>query len=283
MDIDGRAIAQTIKSELKEKITEKKFTPTLAFFLMEDHAPSRVYVGMKERACKEVGVTSIKKMLSPLIKEDELLQLVEDANNDPTIDAIIVQMPLPSHIDSNKIILAIDPMKDVDGFHPLNIGKATMGEDALLPCTPHGVSKMLEMENINTEGKNVAILGRSLIVGKPLANLLSLKGKDATVTLLHSRSRNLKEHLQNADIVIAAIGSAHFVKKEMIKPGAIVIDVGMNHLNGKLVGDVDYENVKEVAAKITPVPGGVGPMTIAMLMYNTVKCHEMRLKSNLSC
>lgn len=283
MDIDGRAIAQTIKFELKEKITEKKYTPTLAFFLMEEHAPSRVYVGMKERACKEVGVTSIKRMLPSSIREDELLKLVEEANSDPTIDAIIVQMPLPSHIDSNKIILAIDPIKDVDGFHPLNIGKATMGEDALLPCTPHGVCKMLEMENIETKGKNVAILGRSLIVGKPLANLLSLKGKDATVTLLHSRSKNLKEHLLRADIVIAAIGSAHFIKKDMIKPGAIVIDVGMNHLNGKLVGDVDYESVKTVAAKITPVPGGVGPMTIAMLMYNTVKCHEIRLKSNLSC
>lgn len=283
MDIDGRLIARAIKDELKEEIEKNKYTPTLAFFLMEDHAPSKVYVGMKERACKETGVISIKHLLSKDITEEELLKKVEAANNDPVVDAIIVQMPLPSHINSNKVLLAIDPMKDVDGFHPLNLGKMMMGEkDILLPCTPHGICKLIEAENIETKGKEIAIIGRSMIVGKPLANMLSAKGKDGTVTLLHSRSTNIKAHLQNADIIIAAVGIAHFVKKDMVKPGAVVIDVGMNHLEGKLVGDVDYENVKQVASKITPIPGGVGPMTIAMLLSNALHCHKMRLRANLS-
>lgn len=283
MDIDGRALAKSIRAELKEEIEKNKYTPTLAFFLMEDHAPSRVYVGMKERACKEVGITSIKEYLPPDIKEDILLKKIHAANNDPSIDAIIVQMPLPSHINSNKIILAIAPQKDVDGFHPINIGKMMIGEeDALLPCTPHGICKMLAMENIDTKGKNVAVLGRSMIVGRPLANMLSLRGTDATVTLLHSKSKNLTTHLQNSDIIIAALGIPLFVKKEMVKKSAVVIDVGINHLDGKLVGDVDYENVKDIASKITPVPGGVGPMTIAMLLYNALTCHKLRLKFNLS-
>lgn len=282
MDIDGREIAKTIRMTLSEEITQKKYTPTLVFFLMEDHAPSRVYVGMKERACKECGITSIKHLLPKDITEEALLKQIVAANNDPVVDSIIVQMPLPKHINSNKIILSIAPEKDVDGFHPINIGKMMIGEeDALLPCTPHGICKLLEIENIKTTGKNIAILGRSMIVGKPLANMLSQKGRDGTVTLLHSRSKNLETHLQNADIIIAAIGSPLFVKKEMVKPGASVIDVGMNHLEGKLVGDVDYDNVKEVASKITPVPGGVGPMTIAMLLYNTLQCHKMRLRENL--
>ena len=283
MDIDGRGLAKSIRAQLKEEIQKNQYSPTLAFFLMEDHAPSKVYVGMKERACKEVGVTSIKEFLPADIKEDQLLKKIYTANNDPTIDAIIVQMPLPSHINSNKIILAIDPLKDVDGFHPINIGKMLIGEkDALLPCTPHGICKMLEMENIPTSGKNIAILGRSLIVGRPLANMLSQKGKDGTVTLLHSRSKDLSSHLKNADIIIAALGIPLFVKKEMVKKGAVIIDVGINHLEGKLVGDVDYTNVKDIASKITPVPGGVGPMTIAMLLYNAVRCHKLRLKSNVS-
>ncbi|MCH9621476.1 MAG: Bifunctional protein FolD protein [Chlamydiia bacterium] len=283
MDINGRAIAQVIRTTLETEIEKNKYTPTLAFFLMEDHAPSRVYVGMKQRACQEVGITSIKEELPVSITEKGLLEKIDNANKDPVIDAIIVQMPLPDHIDSNKIICAIDPIKDVDGFHPLNIGKMMIGDkNALLPCTPHGICKMLEIENISTTGKNVVILGRSLIVGRPLANLLSQKGKDATVTLLHSRSQNLKSHLLNADIVISAIGIPHFVKEDMVKQGAVIIDVGMNHLEGKLVGDVDYTKVKKIASKITPVPGGVGPMTIAMLLQNTLQCHIQRLKSNLS-
>ena len=283
MNIDGRAHASTIRMEIKKQITTKKYTPTLAFFLMEDHGPSRVYVGMKERACKETGITSIKYLLPKDITQNDLIEKVKAANKDPNIDAIIVQMPLPEHIDSNSVILAIDPMKDVDGFHPINCGKMMMGlEGVMLACTPHGVCKILEMEGVKTSGKNVVILGRSLIVGRPLANMLSQKGKDATVILLHSRSKNINEHLLHADIIVAAIGVPNFIKSDMVKPGAIVIDVGMNHLKGKLVGDVDYENVKEVASKITPVPGGVGPMTIAMLLQNTLKCHVNRLKANLS-
>ncbi len=281
MDIDGRAIAKKIQASLAEEITLKKYTPTLSFFLMEDHTPSKVYVGMKERACKECGIISIKHLLPKDITEKALLNLIAIANNDPVVDSIIVQMPLPSHINSNKIILAIAPQKDVDGFHPVNIGKMMIGEkDALLPCTPHGICKLLEMEDIQTCGKNIAILGRSMIVGRPLSNMLSQKGYDGTVTLLHSKSTNIEKHLKNADIIIAAIGIPLFVKKEMVKPGAVVIDVGINHLNGKLVGDVDYDNVKDICSKITPVPGGVGPMTIAMLLYNTVQCHKTRLRAN---
>lgn len=283
MDINGRALAKKIRENLKEDIEKNSYTPTLAFFLMEDHAPSKVYVGMKERACKEVGITSIKELLPNNITEKSLLNKIHTANNDPLVDAIIVQMPLPSHINSNNIILAIDPTKDVDGFHPINIGKMMIGEkDAYLPCTPHGICKMLEMEEIDTSGKNISILGRSSIVGRPLANMLSQKGKDGTVTLLHSKSNNLTNHLKDSDIIIAAIGKPLFVKKEMVKKGAVVIDVGMNHLNGKLVGDVDYDNVKDVASRITPVPGGVGPMTIAMLLHNTLCCHITHLEKKSS-
>jgi methylenetetrahydrofolate dehydrogenase (NADP+)/methenyltetrahydrofolate cyclohydrolase len=283
MDIDGTEIARTIRASLAQEIIRKKYTPILAFFLMEDHAPSRVYVGMKERACKECGITSVKHSLPKDTTEKALLTLIHQANSDPLIDAIIVQMPLPFHINANTIIGAIAPEKDVDGFHPLNIGKMIVGDkSALLPCTPLGICKLLEMEQIKTSGKNIAILGRSLIVGRPLSNMLSQKGFDGTVTLLHSKSTNIHLHLQKADILIAAIGIPHFVKREMVKQGAVVIDVGINHLNGKLVGDVDYESVKDVCSKITPVPGGVGPMTIAMLLHNTVQCHQARLRANLT-
>ncbi len=282
MDIDGRAHAKVIKDQIKKEILDKSYTPTLAFFLMEDHSPSRVYVGMKERACKETGITSIKDCLPSTITEEELLAKIDRANKDPKVDAIIVQMPLPAHIDSNKIILAIDPSKDVDGFHPINIGKMMIGEkDALLPCTPQAVCKLLEMEHVETKGKNVVIIGRSNIVGRPLVNMLSQKGRDATVTLLHSRSKEIETHLKNADIIIAALGIPHFLKASMIKKGAVVIDVGISHLDGKLAGDVDYEEVKTKASKITPVPGGVGPMTIAMLLANTLQCHKNRLQANL--
>jgi len=283
MDINGRAHANVIKEKLREEILNNSYTPTLAFFLMEDHEPSSLYVGMKERACKETGITSIKESLPATITENELLAKIDRANKDSKIDAIIVQMPLPAHIDPNKIILAIDPSKDVDGFHPINIGKAIIGEkDALLPCTPHGVCKLLEMEHVETTGKNVVIIGRSNIVGRPLLNMLSGKGKDATVTLLHSKSKDIETHLKNADIIIAALGIPHFVKASMIKQGAVVIDVGICHLDGKLVGDVDYKQCKDKASKITPVPGGVGPMTIAMLLVNTLQCHKNRLKASLS-
>ena len=278
MDINGSFIAKQIRQHIKEEIITNNYTPTLAFFLMDNHPPSKVYVKMKERACEEANIKSIKELLPQTITEKELLKKIYDANNDPSIDAIIVQMPLPDHINSNNIILAINPNKDVDGFHPINIGKMMIGEkDTLLPCTPHGICKMLDFEKIITSGKNIAILGRSMIVGRPLANMLSSKGRDATVTLYHSRSKDINLKLKEADIIIAALGIPHFVKDHMVKDGAIVIDVGINHLDGKLVGDVDYENVKNKASKITPVPGGVGPMTIAMLLYNTILCHKKQL------
>jgi methylenetetrahydrofolate dehydrogenase (NADP+)/methenyltetrahydrofolate cyclohydrolase len=277
MDINGKIIAASIREGIKKEISDEGLTPTLAFFLIEDHAPSKVYVGMKQRACKEAGITSIKEELPASITEEQLLEKISAANDDPEIDAILVQMPLPSHIDSNKVIYAIDPAKDVDGFHPVNIGKMLIGDNsALLPCTPLGICTLLEKDNIETAGKNIAILGRSMIVGRPLANMLSSKGKDGTVTLLHSRSKDLASHLKNADIIIAAMGKALFVKKEMVKDGAVCIDVGTNHIDGVLVGDIDYKNVKDVASKISPVPCGVGPMTIAMLLQNTVKCHKLR-------
>ncbi|MCH9617520.1 MAG: Bifunctional protein FolD protein [Chlamydiia bacterium] len=276
MDINGKGVAASIRQAIKKEIDDKGLTPTLAFFLIEDHAPSKVYVGMKQRACKEVGITSIIETLQASITEEMLITKISAANANPEIDAILVQMPLPDHIDSNRVIYAIDPAKDVDGFHPVNIGKMLIGDSsASFPCTPLGICTLLEKENIETAGKNIAILGRSMIVGRPLANMLSSKGKDATVTLLHSKSKNLSFHLKNADIIISAIGKALFVKKEMVKQGAVCIDVGTNHIDGVLVGDIDYKNVKEVASKITPVPGGVGPMTIAMLLQNTVKCHKI--------
>ena len=282
MDIDGKKIAQKIKDSLKEKISTKKNSkkknhPTLAFFLMENHVPSKIYVKMKERGCKEVGITSIKKYLKADILENTLIEMIEDANNNPEIDAILVQMPLPKHIDTKKILLTIDPAKDVDGFTPENIGKMLIDDPSgILPCTPYGICKMLEEENIETSGTNIVILGRSQIVGRPLANMLSTKKYNATVTMIHSKSKNTSLYLKNADIVIAAIGIAHFLKADMIKENCTVIDVGINHLDGKLVGDVDYENVKKKAGKITPVPGGVGPMTIAMLLSNTYKCYKLK-------
>jgi methylenetetrahydrofolate dehydrogenase (NADP+)/methenyltetrahydrofolate cyclohydrolase len=279
MDIDGKALAAIIKADLKEEIKKHKYSPVLKFFLMQDHKPSKVYVGMKEKACSEVGIISSIEVLDKNITEQALIEKIKTANANFEIDGILVQMPLPDHINSNNILLAIDPSKDVDGFHPLNIGKMIIGkEDTLLPCTPYGICKLLNMEGVTTSGANIVILGRSLIVGRPLSVMLSSKGRDGTVTVLHSRSKNIEGHLKNADIIIVALGIPRFLKKEMVKPGAVVIDVGINHENGKLVGDVDYENVKDVASKITPVPGGVGPMTIAMLLKNTLSCHKRHIK-----
>ncbi|MCH9812255.1 bifunctional 5,10-methylenetetrahydrofolate dehydrogenase/5,10-methenyltetrahydrofolate cyclohydrolase [bacterium] len=275
MDIRGSVIAQKILDDVKKEITQSKFSPSLIFFYIEDHAPSKIYVGMKVRACEKVGIHSIKVSLPSSITEKELLKKIEEANNDPAIHAILVQMPLPKQINTSHIIHAIDPKKDVDGFHPLNLGKLIRGEkDTLTPCTPLGICTLLEAEGIETAGKDIAIVGRSMIVGTPLANMLATKGRDGTVTLLHSKSKNLTKALLRADIIIAAIGSPNFITKEMVKEGAVCIDVGISRVDGKLVGDIDYENVKKVASKITPVPGGVGPMTIACLMQNTLLCYK---------
>ena len=275
MDIRGSKIAENILEGVKKEITEGNFSPTLIFFYMEDHASSKIYVGMKVRTCEKVGIRSIKVALPASTTEEELLQKVIEAGNDPSIHAILVQMPLPAHINTSKIIHAIDPKKDVDGFHPLNLGALVRGEKgAIAPCTPLGICTLLEKEGIETAGKNIAVIGRSMIVGTPLANMLAAKGKDGTVTLLHSKSKDLEGSLKRADIVIAAIGSPKCITKEMVKEGAVCIDVGISRVGDKLVGDMDYENIQHVASKITPVPGGVGPMTIACLMQNTLLCYK---------
>jgi len=281
MDIDGKAIAKSYRNKIRKEIEENNFSPRLAFILVGEEMASQTYVRMKGKASAEVGIGSIKIQLPELISEKALLNEIDQLNKDPLVDGILVQMPLPKHIDEKKIISFIDPSKDVDGFHPNNLGKMLIGDsDCFIPCTPLGILKLLEASNIDTNGKNVVVVGRSNIVGKPIANLLFQKRNqtgNATVTIAHSRTKNLKELCQKADILIAAIGQAKFITKEMVKNQAVVIDVGINRIGKTLVGDVDYNNVASNCSFITPVPGGVGPMTIAMLLYNTLQSHKRRI------
>lgn len=272
--IDGKVISEKIRAEVKE-VTEKlkrgKGTiPGLAVVLVGDNPASKVYVGSKEKACGEMGFYSEKHVLPATATQDELLKLIDKLNKDNKIHGILVQLPLPKQINEDIVLEAISPEKDVDGFHPYNVGRLAVGKPLFQPCTPYGVMKMLEYSNISVEGKNAVIIGRSNIVGKPVA--LMLLQKSATVTICHSKTKDLREELKRADIVVAAIGKPEFVKGDMIKEGSVVIDVGINRLeSGKLVGDVDFASAEKVASAITPVPGGVGPMTIAMLMYNTLE------------
>jgi methylenetetrahydrofolate dehydrogenase (NADP+)/methenyltetrahydrofolate cyclohydrolase len=274
VDIDGRKVAKELQANLHQEITSSGLKPSLAFILVGNHAPSEAYVRMKGKACNDVGILSTKIELPETVSEEKLLSVIQSLNNDPNIHGILVQMPLPPHISETSVIYAIDPKKDVDCFHPLNVGKLITGEsDGFLPCTPYGVLLLLKHYKVETSGKHVVVLGRSNIVGRPLANLLSQKRDmgDATVTLAHSKTKNLAHLCKEADILIAAIGKPHFVTKEMVKQGAVVIDVGINRVDGKIVGDVDFEGVAPLASLITPVPGGVGPMTIAVLLQNTWK------------
>ena len=271
MIIDGKKIASEIIDEIKEEVSRLTRKPGLAFILVGDNAASQSYVRSKKKACAFTGIHSILHELPASIAESDLLAQIEALNCDPNIDGILVQLPLPSHISEEIIMMAIDPAKDVDGFHPLNVGKMLLGNpSAILPCTPQGIKVLLEKSNISCDGKHVVIVGRSNIVGKPLAAILMQKkpGCNATVTICHSGS-NL-EITRTADILVAAIGKPHFIHKDMIKPGAVVIDVGINRLEGKICGDVDFDSVAPIASAITPVPGGVGPMTIAMLLKNTL-------------
>jgi methylenetetrahydrofolate dehydrogenase (NADP+)/methenyltetrahydrofolate cyclohydrolase len=280
--IDGRQIAADIRGELKVEVTALKMkgiVPGLGVILVGDDPASRSYVTAKEKACETIGIYSDDNRLPAETSQKELLELVERMNNDPRINGILVQLPLPNHIDESAVLLAIDPDKDVDGFHPMNVGKMMVGEEAFLPCTPHGVVQMLMRSGVETSGAHVVVVGRSNIVGKPVANMLLQKkqGGNATVTLCHTRTRDLGYHTRQADIIIAASGFPNTVTADMIKEGAVVIDVGVNRIEDdsrergyRLVGDVDFEAVKEKAAMITPVPGGVGPMTITMLLFNTV-------------
>ncbi|HER4313200.1 TPA: bifunctional methylenetetrahydrofolate dehydrogenase/methenyltetrahydrofolate cyclohydrolase [Streptococcus pyogenes] len=270
--IDGKALAQKMQQELAAKVNnlkqKKGIVPGLAVILVGDDPASQVYVRNKERAALTVGFKSETVRLSEFICQEELIAVIERYNADNTIHGILVQLPLPNHINDKKIILAIDPKKDVDGFHPMNTGHLWSGRPLMVPCTPSGIMELLREYNVNLEGKHAVIIGRSNIVGKPMAQLLL--DKNATVTLTHSRTRQLEEVCRCADVLIVAIGQGHFITKQYIKDGAIVIDVGMNRDdNGKLIGDVAFDEVAEVAAKITPVPGGVGPITIAMLLEQT--------------
>lgn len=277
--IDGKSVAARIKSEIKAEVDAIKAhgeTPGLAVIIVGNNPASRVYVNNKKKACEETGMNSYEYALPEETTEEELKSLICQLNCDSKIHGILVQLPLPSHIDDKTVINTISPNKDVDAFHPVNVGKIMIGDYKLAPCTPAGVMELIKETGIEIAGKECVIIGRSNIVGKPQAMLMLQN--NATVTVCHSRTKDLKEVVKRADIVVAAVGKAKMVTADMIKPGAVVIDVGMNRdENGKLCGDVDFENVKNVASYITPVPGGVGPMTIAMLMKNTLtagKYHE---------
>jgi methylenetetrahydrofolate dehydrogenase (NADP+)/methenyltetrahydrofolate cyclohydrolase len=281
--ISGNEVAKTIRAELKDEVAKMKtagVTPGLVVILVGENPASQVYVRKKGEACQELGINSETIRLPVETGEDELLKLIDKYNADPKFDGILVQLPLPKQISEEKVLMRIDPGKDVDGFHPVNVGKMVVGADAYLPCTPAGVQDLLVRSGNDPKGKHVVVLGRSNIVGKPVANILIQKmpGADATVTVCHSRTQNLSELTRQADIIIAAMGVPKFLKADMVKDGVVVIDVGVNRIDDpstksgtRLVGDVDFDAVKERAKAITPVPGGVGPMTITMLMKNTVR------------
>ena len=271
--IDGKELAKEIKSSIKEEVNILKgegIVPRLAVVLVGDDSASKIYVRNKSKACEVTGIEYEEHILKKETTMEELSELIEKLNNDATISGILVQSPLPEHLNANRIFEMISPKKDVDGFNPVNVGKLSLNEDCFISCTPYGIIKMLERYKIPIKGSNAVIIGRSNIVGKPLAKCLL--NKDATVTVCHSKTRNLKEITKKADILISAIGQAKFVTSDMIKEGATVIDVGINrNSEGKETGDVDFEEVAKKASYITPVPGRVGPMTIAMLMKNVVK------------
>jgi len=287
--IDGKAIAEEIKAELRaegEALTKKAGRPPgLGVILVGDDPASKVYVRNKKKACEELGVFSKEFLLEKDAPEEFLRKIIEELNDDARIDGILLQLPLPGHLDEDAMVSLIDPAKDVDGFHHLNLGRLLSGKELFVPCTALGIQQLLLRSGVKIEGAHVVIVGRSNIVGKPLAALLMQKkpGANATVTVCHSRTRNIAEITRVADILVAAMGSPRTITADMVKPGAVVVDVGINRVPDesaksgyRLVGDVDFEAVKEVASKITPVPGGVGPMTIAMLMSNTVRSFRMR-------
>ena len=275
--IDGKQISLDIKNELKEKVAKYKeqgIEITLAVVKVGNDPASAVYVRNKEKACEYVGINSKTLALPEETTEEELLNVVKELNEDKNVNGILVQLPLPKHIDESKVLLTIDSTKDVDGFHPVNVGKMVIGEDTFLPCTPAGIIEMIKRTDIDIEGKECVVIGRSNIVGKPMA-MLMLK-ENATVTIAHSRTKDLKEVTKRAGIIVAAIGKAKFVTADYVKEGAVVIDVGMDRdENGKLCGDVDFESVSKVASAITPVPGGVGPMTVTMLLVNCLRSVEL--------
>ncbi|WP_458701277.1 bifunctional methylenetetrahydrofolate dehydrogenase/methenyltetrahydrofolate cyclohydrolase FolD [Sulfurospirillum sp. 1307] len=275
--LDGKTLSNKVKEEIKGEVEKLKTTglvPGLAVILVGNDPASKTYVNSKEKACEYVGFHSLKIEMDENTSEEELLNKIDELNNDDKIHGILVQLPLPSCIDETKVLEKILPNKDVDGFHAYNVGKLVTNDASLIPCTPLGVMRILEEYNINPEGLDACVIGRSNIVGKPMMNLLINAG--ATVTVCHSRTKDLKHHTKNADLLVVGIGRANMIKADMVKDGAIVIDVGINRLeNGKLTGDVDFEDVSSKCSYITPVPGGVGPMTIAMLLQNTLIAAKM--------
>lgn len=286
--INGTEISKQIKEELKQEIAHLKekhgVTPGLATILVGQDPASKVYVGQKEKVCNALGIYSERHDLPEDATEEDVLALVEKLNKDPKIHGILVQLPLPKHINATKVLYAIDGIKDVDGFHPVNVGKLVIGEPTFIPCTPNGIHELLKRSGIDVEGKEVVVVGRSNIVGKPIANILlqKAKGANATVTICHTGTKDLASHTKRADILIAAVGKPKAITADMVKEGVVVVDVGVNPIGttpeGKriLVGDVDFEAIKEKASAITPVPGGVGPMTITMLMKNTVEAAKLQ-------
>lgn len=277
--IDGKVISASVKERVKNGVAElnsKGITVGLAVIIVGDDPASKIYVANKKKACEALGIISEEYALPASTTEEELLALVDELNHKKSINGILCQLPLPSHLDEKLIINSIMPEKDVDAFHPTNVGRIMIGDFDFVPCTPAGIMEMLAYENINPEGKSCVVIGRSNIVGKPMAMLLL--HKNGTVTVCHSRTKNLKEICSKADILVAAVGKAKFVTADMVKEGAVVIDVGMNRVDGKLYGDVDFEEVSKKASAITPVPGGVGPMTIAMLMQNTLTAAKKQNK-----
>jgi methylenetetrahydrofolate dehydrogenase (NADP+)/methenyltetrahydrofolate cyclohydrolase len=284
MIIDGKKISQEIKEEVKNAtaqfVKDQGYAPGLAFILVGEDPASQAYVRSKGKACEEIGFYSVTERVPATVSEQDVLAMIDRFNKDEKIHGILVQLPLPKHINEQKVIEAISPAKDVDGFHPASVGKMVIGIDTFYSCTPYGIVELLKRSNIDPSGKHVVVVGRSNIVGKPIANMLVQKKAwaNAIVTIAHTAAKDIAYYTKQADILIAAVGKPFAITKEMVKPGVVVIDVGINRIddpsakNGtRLVGDVDYENVKDIASAITPVPGGVGPMTIAMLMVNTLK------------
>lgn len=280
MIINGTAIAQQIQEELKQSIRKVQGRPPcLAMVVVGDHPPSQVYVNRKKKACEEIGMRSIRLALPAGIQERDLIKEITRLNEDPTVDGILVQLPLPPAINPVTIISYLSPEKDVDGLHPVNAGKLLIGDrTGFVPCTPLGIKVLLERSSIDPSGKHVVVMGRSNLVGKPIAALLlqNAPGANATVTVVHSYTQSPKEICQHADILVVAMGKPHHVTADMIKEGAVIIDVGINKVGDRIVGDVDFDHVKDKCAAITPVPGGVGPMTIAMLLSNTWKSYTQK-------
>ncbi|NQY94493.1 MAG: bifunctional methylenetetrahydrofolate dehydrogenase/methenyltetrahydrofolate cyclohydrolase FolD [Campylobacteraceae bacterium] len=272
--LDGKALSDKIKAEVKIEVEqlqkEENITPGLAVILVGDDAASAVYVGMKAKSCKKAGIYSVVHEMPSTIPQDEILDIIDRMNKNPNLDGILVQLPLPDHVDTTLILEAIDPIKDVDGFHPYNVGRMVSNLDAFVPATPYGVMELLKEYEIDVLGKNVCVVGASDIVGKPMAALMT--NAKATVTVCNSKTKDLKAHTLNADIICVGAGVINLITEDMVKVGAVVVDIGINRLNnGKLIGDVDFINVSPKCSHITPVPGGVGPMTIAMLLKNTLK------------